>query len=120
MIQVCWIPIFKAKKLILAGDPMQLPPTILSADKKKKSSESQTTVKKQQKAVQTKAEPVPHTVESDSEADGSDGSKAIVDLSSRKDRILLVPPKTLETTLFERLESMYGNNIKHMLVIQYR
>ncbi|OBZ66935.1 DNA polymerase alpha-associated DNA helicase A [Grifola frondosa] len=33
---VCWIPIFKAQKLILAGDPMQLPPTILSIDKMKK------------------------------------------------------------------------------------
>ncbi|KAH9027446.1 AAA domain-containing protein [Lactarius hengduanensis] len=27
---VCWVPIFKAKKLILAGDPKQLPPTVLS------------------------------------------------------------------------------------------
>lgn len=33
---VCWIPIFKAKKLILAGDPMQLPPTILSIGNNKK------------------------------------------------------------------------------------
>ena len=26
----CWIPILKSKKLILAGDPLQLPPTIIS------------------------------------------------------------------------------------------
>lgn len=31
---VCWIPILKAKKLILAGDPLQLPPTILSSNGK--------------------------------------------------------------------------------------
>ncbi|KAJ9095628.1 hypothetical protein QFC21_005499 [Naganishia friedmannii] len=31
---VCWIPILKSKKLILAGDPLQLPPTLLSANQK--------------------------------------------------------------------------------------
>ncbi|KAG2007100.1 DNA helicase [Coprinopsis cinerea AmutBmut pab1-1] len=35
---VCWVPIFKAKKLILAGDPMQLPPTVLSLDEERKKS----------------------------------------------------------------------------------
>lgn len=102
---------------------MQLPPTILSTDKKKKSSESKKTIEKQNnktQAAQTRAEPVLHPVESDSEADGSDASKASVNEPSRKERIFLVPPKTLETTLFERLESMYGSDIKNMLEIQYR
>jgi len=35
-------------------------------------------------------------------------------------KIKLVPPKTLETTLFDRLEAMYGASIKRMLEIQYR
>jgi superfamily I DNA and/or RNA helicase len=30
----CWIPILKAKKLVMAGDHLQLPPTIKSADAK--------------------------------------------------------------------------------------
>jgi DNA polymerase alpha-associated DNA helicase A len=32
----------------------------------------------------------------------------------------LRPPRTLETTLFDRLESMYGPSIKRMLTVQYR
>lgn len=33
---------------------------------------------------------------------------------------ILIPPRSLETTLFDRLEKMYGANIKRMLEIQYR
>jgi DNA polymerase alpha-associated DNA helicase A len=32
----------------------------------------------------------------------------------------LRPPRTLETTMFARLESMYGPSIKRMLTVQYR
>ena len=35
-------------------------------------------------------------------------------------RPVLRPPRTLETTLFERLEKMYGPGIKRMLTVQYR
>ncbi|WRT66637.1 uncharacterized protein IL334_003596 [Kwoniella shivajii] len=85
---VCWVPILKAKKLILAGDPQQLPPTIMSKDDK--------------------------------------ASKPIEDLSEElsginlKSRSALRPPKTLETTLFERLEHLYGDGIKRVLQVQYR
>ncbi|KAF9011905.1 P-loop containing nucleoside triphosphate hydrolase protein [Cyathus striatus] len=79
---VCWIPIFKSNKLILAGDPLQLPPTILSLDSGKK----------------RKANPRQKPAR----------------------RLELVPPRTLETTLFDRLEKMYGVGIKRMLEIQYR
>ncbi|KAI5889355.1 P-loop containing nucleoside triphosphate hydrolase protein [Schizophyllum commune H4-8] len=75
---VCWVPIFKAKKLVLAGDPMQLPPTILSIDKKGK------------------------------------------DKKQRTRTPILRPPRTLETTLFDRLERMHGPSIKRMLKVQYR
>ncbi|KAF8062300.1 P-loop containing nucleoside triphosphate hydrolase protein [Lyophyllum atratum] len=88
---VCWIPIFKAKKLILAGDPMQLPPTILSIndDRKRKAKD--------------------------------DAAKSKRDRASPKIRQpVLEPPRTLETTLFDRLEKMYGSSIKRMLNIQYR
>ncbi|KAL1691488.1 P-loop containing nucleoside triphosphate hydrolase protein [Schizophyllum commune] len=75
---VCYLPIFKAKKLILAGDPMQLPPTILSIDRKAK------------------------------------------DKKQRNRTPILRPPRTLETTLFDRLEKMHGPGIKRMLKVQYR
>lgn len=32
----------------------------------------------------------------------------------------LMPPRTLETTLFDRLEKMYGPGIKRLLDVQYR
>jgi DNA polymerase alpha-associated DNA helicase A len=32
----------------------------------------------------------------------------------------LKPPRTLELTMFERLEKMYGPGIKRMLTVQYR
>jgi DNA polymerase alpha-associated DNA helicase A len=32
----------------------------------------------------------------------------------------LMPPRTLESTMFERLEKMYGPGIKCMLTVQYR
>lgn len=38
----------------------------------------------------------------------------------RKVKPLLRPPRSLETTLFDRLEKMYGNGIKRMLTVQYR
>ncbi|EIW79810.1 P-loop containing nucleoside triphosphate hydrolase protein [Coniophora puteana RWD-64-598 SS2] len=84
---VCWVPIFKAQKLILAGDPMQLPPTILSTDKSKVSKKA-----KDGKVADRKA----------------------------KRRPGLRPPRSLETTLFDRLERMYGPGIKRLLNVQYR
>jgi DNA polymerase alpha-associated DNA helicase A len=33
---------------------------------------------------------------------------------------VLRPPRNLETTLFDRLERMYGPSIKRMLTVQYR
>lgn len=35
-------------------------------------------------------------------------------------RGVLIPPRTLETTLFDRLEKMYGPGIKRLLNVQYR
>ncbi|KAL1745678.1 P-loop containing nucleoside triphosphate hydrolase protein [Schizophyllum fasciatum] len=91
---VCWVPIFKAKKLVLAGDPMQLPPTILSVNKK------------------TRNEKI-----------GKDKAKTAQEPKAGKQQVhtpVLRPPRTLETTLFDRLEKMYGAGIKRMLKVQYR
>jgi len=42
------------------------------------------------------------------------------DTQSSKVYPILRPPRTLETTLFDRLEKMYGPDIKRMLKVQYR
>lgn len=85
---VAWVPILKAKKLVLAGDPQQLPPTITS-----------------------KPDKLPKLKD---DAKVEDKAK---DLSLQPK---LRPPRTLETTLFDRLEDLYGAGIKRILKVQYR
>ncbi|KAF5384145.1 hypothetical protein D9615_003261 [Tricholomella constricta] len=143
---VCWIPVFKAKKLILAGDPMQLPPTILSLnnEKKKKAKDSLAKSKTPKVSAAAKGKPskpqpsqeaddIPEE-ETDSESDpssaASDAEPSLQEVtakltlepatSQKPSRAALIPPRTLETTLFDRLEKMYGSSIKRMLTIQYR
>ncbi|KAJ3512339.1 hypothetical protein NLJ89_g3573 [Agrocybe chaxingu] len=127
---VCWIPIFKAKKLILAGDPMQLPPTILSIDDKKKSAGATkspakfgpTTEKTSKAKAPAASVAADHSSNnSDSESSGKEDTLANKTASvSLTKGLKLVPPRTLETTLFDRLEAMYGASIKRMLEVQYR
>ncbi|KZT22299.1 P-loop containing nucleoside triphosphate hydrolase protein [Neolentinus lepideus HHB14362 ss-1] len=153
---VCWIPIFKAKKLILAGDPMQLPPTILSVGGKKSKNRAKDAKKpgngkanapkpseksaKEKKTSQTKdviepPQPVADDGEQSSESsqsedpdsDAEDGNEKqdmpapkTVTKSKIKSLKGLRPPRSLETTLFDRLEKMYGPGIKRMLDVQYR
>ena len=55
------------------------------------------------------------------EANDNDGSGAInLDSLDLSKRTRLFPPRTLETTLFDRLERLYGEGIKRVLTIQYR
>ncbi|KAF9485626.1 P-loop containing nucleoside triphosphate hydrolase protein [Pholiota conissans] len=129
---VCWIPIFKAKKLILAGDPMQLPPTILSINNDKKEKKAKTQTSKPKKSTSAKAEtktkPTSATVSGSDTSDETESDDADLAAASaaklsveNKPRIAkLLPPRTLETTLFDRLEGMYGASIKRMLEVQYR
>ncbi|KAF8579998.1 P-loop containing nucleoside triphosphate hydrolase protein [Ramaria rubella] len=156
---VCWIPILKAKKLVLAGDPMQLGPTIISEGNRRhaKAKLSKTAKKpieistskggnKRTTAPEVKRQdsaPAPSTVELENKEETSDSDSSNTDSSSTNDtqpntknvetqpapakakvkpslRSLLRPPKTLGTTLFDRLETMYNAKIKRMLVVQYR
>ncbi|KAK0484742.1 P-loop containing nucleoside triphosphate hydrolase protein [Armillaria novae-zelandiae] len=128
---VCWIPIFKAKKLILAGDPMQLPPTVLSVTKN-----SKTKTNKKAKSSATKKPPnskkkdvqksKPETVadsdsdETNSNSEEEESKQSPLIASKLPTTPSLKPPRTLETTLFDRLEKMYGPSIKRMLQVQYR
>ncbi|KAJ3482418.1 hypothetical protein NLI96_g6993 [Meripilus lineatus] len=138
---VCWIPIFKTKKLILAGDPKQLPPTILSDNIKRKKdskiagkssgsqSKPQIVTKPQISADKSQSDDPDVSDEAEDESDpDEEPSQATqppskskpINNTPRKVKPLLRPPRSLETTLFDRLEKMYGNGIKRMLTVQYR
>ena len=138
---VCWVPIFKAKKLVLAGDPKQLPPTVLALGRPRDDKE-QKVVKGEnvptKKAVDDNPEEASNVESSSSSDDDQEEvAKSNMDVevktvnyldntptakTPRRDRRLgqLRPPRTLETTLFERLEHMHGSKIKRMLDVQYR
>ena len=109
---------------------MQLPPTILSLDDKKKdrkqtshpqASTESTTAPSSKEAEEARGS----DEDSDSEASITEGGLAdeVAQMSISSRPLVapkLVPPRTLETTLFDRLEKMYGTGIKRMLKIQYR
>ncbi|KAF7982810.1 hypothetical protein HWV62_25741 [Athelia sp. TMB] len=159
---VCWIPVFKAAKLVLAGDPMQLPPTVLSLGKRKyekraagepvedseesEESEDDEWLVGDTMLAQDDPEPVPDlptktkatdavapAVEEECESlVGQDGAEPAPDppretapakdpkKDLKKNGSRLRPPRTLETTLFDRLARMHGACVKRMLTVQYR
>lgn len=96
---------------------MQLPPTILSVDKTKRNKTPEV------KASKTKTKKLDKpSIMDQSDTSEHSSSEAEEDSSATptKDKPLLRPPRTLETTLFDRLERMYGSKIKRMLQVQYR
>lgn len=128
---VCWIPILKASKLILAGDPLQLPPTVLSTKEKKSATvKAQAPAKTMARAKATKpksqkAEPEPAKEVDESSEDERTGAEGYMQDTGRPRTSitklgLLIPPKSLEVTLFDRMEVMWGPEIKQMLDVQYR
>jgi DNA polymerase alpha-associated DNA helicase A len=136
-LQVCWIPIFKSKKLILAGDPKQLPPTIHSSSASKDSmSRSQNRPASSIGSYMKSSGTSNHTPQnevlepdcgSDNEQDPAEGgggnapgAQGLRSEITSSLRCRLTPPQTLELTMFERLETMYGPGIKCMLTVQYR
>lgn len=95
----CWIPALSVKgveKLVLAGDHLQLPPTIKSTNSKEKPKSAKTL----ENGVK----------ELDLNGDGKKDAKK----KPKEDNI------RLETTLFDRLLSLHGPAIKRMLTTQYR
>lgn len=97
----CWVPLLAVKKAILAGDHLQLPPTIKSLNHK--------TVDKKSKTNGNDAE---KDKEGQATAD-ENGTPAITKEAKAK-------PISLETTLFDRLLKLHGPSIKRMLTVQYR
>ena len=112
---------------------MQLPPTILSLDdrknERKPTSHSHGSIEpmassskdiKDTELRQVGGSDEDSDLESSSSDDGLPDGVAQISITSRPSVPKLVLPRTLETTLFDRLEKMYGANIKQMLEIQYR
>lgn len=144
-IQVCWIPILKAKKLVLAGDNLQLPPTVKSIDKKDKNSKRTALAKTvapkakptaidakskgKAKVIPPPPAPVPTSdseegegVSEDEDSDDQTEPSTTSKPTTKKPQQLgdLLPSKSLEVTLFDRMEKMWGGDIKRMLTVQYR
>ena len=124
---------------------MQLPPTIISLDKGKAAKKAPSSpdskpsgnsgakkstapVTDQPKAPEVEAESGVEDAHSDE--DEGDPELAVdpeeplgstpQNLRKTGSKAVPRPPNTLETTLFERLEKMYGPGIKRMLTVQYR
>jgi len=136
---VCWIPIFKAKKLILAGDPKQLPPTVRALSPTQDlASRSKSRIAPRITGARINFSGIANTVPQhgglDGGGDNSNEPDSVETEDSASSDILgftskiassvrcrgLMPPRTLELTMFERLEKMYGPRIKYMLTVQYR
>lgn len=128
---------------------MQLPPTILSLDAERKKKEKEKAKSQQAKGNPTKGDPKKTNNEkkrtgakttsvkatpapapppdSESTDDGDDDTEGedvptltTTPAAGVKRTPVLEPPRTLEVTLFDRLEKMYGPGIKRMLAVQYR
>ena len=101
----CWVALLNASKVVLAGDHLQLPPTIKSTNTKT----SSTTTKsesKPQKNEKKKDEAMDTKTKTEKGASSEDRNQT--------------PTLTLETTLFSRLLTLHGPSIKRMLTTQYR
>lgn len=119
----CWTPILKAKpdgKLILAGDHLQLPPTVKgyrhSQFKKHKGDAKAGKEGKDDEQVKS---------DDDNMAADKSGTEEEVEVEQytptqtiKRTRLRL--PQSLETTLFSRLLGIYGQGCKALLDTQYR
>ncbi|TIC18613.1 P-loop containing nucleoside triphosphate hydrolase protein, partial [Wallemia mellicola] len=111
----CLIPVLKAKKLILAGDPLQLPPTVLARPGQKKK-ERMKIIPKEPKTKKEK-EISDKLAELNISEHGNAASKISRVAPTQP---TLKPLKSLEESLFERLIGIHGNSIKCLLSVQYR
>ena len=92
----CWVPLLKAKKVVLAGDHLQLPPTVKSS--KSKSGAGKSSKKDRIKALEEEL-----------------GQFGLGD-----DVKKVAKSVTLDTTMFDRLLALHGPSIKVLLNVQYR
>ncbi|CAK4032268.1 DNA helicase [Lecanosticta acicola] len=101
----CWIPVLNsgASRLVLAGDHLQLPPTIKSSNSKSS-----------KKFLNGTAHDESNQATDDSAGKPKDKKTSVSSGKRDADSV------KLETTLFDRLLSLHGDKIKRMLTTQYR
>lgn len=137
----CWIPVLKAReggRLVLAGDHLQLPPTVKSTVSpargkgkvkgKVKSNgagkQGDTEKAKDTAPITPQADTAPDDAKTDDTEDEADETDLATKFSTvslaTAPRTRLRPPRSLETTLFSRQLGLYGPGIKYLLSIQYR
>lgn len=135
----CWVPVLKAKPngvLILAGDHLQLPPTVKGFRHSQLSGKAKTGKQGEGLERRTgatgyghpngerKASKYADNSDVDDEEENSDqsagASQAYGASASPKHKTVLRPPRSLETTLFSRLLGIYGPGCKALLDTQYR
>lgn len=92
----CWVPLFKARKVVLAGDHLQLPPTVKSSNSK--TADGKSSNKDRVKVLEEELGKL---------GLGEDEKKAAKSVK-------------LEMTMFDRLLSLHGPSIKVLLNVQYR
>ncbi|RMY44878.1 hypothetical protein D0863_16144, partial [Hortaea werneckii] len=112
----CWIPIVmvgSVGKLVLAGDHLQLPPTIKSGNGKASKAPKKKTAGKRGKSTEETTDGVEKISVADDEPPTPENPKANSPSSSSSS-------SSLETTLFDRLLTLHGPAIKRMLTTQYR
>lgn len=90
----CWVPLLSARKVVLAGDHLQLPPTVKSSNAKTES----------------------NTKTAAAAALELDLQKFALSDDERK----AAGSMTLELTMFDRLLRLHGPSIKTLLTVQYR
>lgn len=103
----CWVPLLSAKKVVLAGDHLQLPPTVKATKAATKAAAK--------KAKTTRDKKTKGKTETEEDVDKLSVDKLSLDEKSKKG-----PAVTLEYTLFDRLLDLHGSAIKRMLTTQYR
>ncbi len=110
----CWVPLISAKKAVLAGDHLQLPPTVKSTNSKSKSKPETKTKKPAKSANEKDANSVDEkSIKSSKEDTPKSVSREPDDADNHNSA-------SLDTTLFDRLLAMHGSSIKRMLTTQYR
>jgi DNA polymerase alpha-associated DNA helicase A len=91
----CWVPLLNARKVVLAGDHLQLPPTVKTLNEK------------------TKAKAEVKTTSTDLE-------DTLKGLSLGEKEWKMARSMRLDLTMFDRLLDLYGDSVKTMLTVQYR
>lgn len=113
----CWVPLLSAKKAVLAGDHLQLPPTIKSLNSKVATG-TKTDTAETAKSETADTRPDDQTAGDPKQKGRANGETNGKQSKKRTER--RAPEMTLETTLFDRLLHLHGSHIKRMLTIQYR